>query len=417
MGLWNSFTSAISGVPAFGKRITGGGAYLSDDELEKEKALQNKIQDALAGIDAVPLGKATKAATKSAADFLLGAAVKLNNNVISPYITRPAATLGLLTDLASPLYKKGKYEEGFQFGDIKAAYNRSAKVSTFQALTKSDLTPISGISALVLPAGGIDMNKVDLWNDESIKQNFVDNAVGRWYTGIGDFFVGNKVLGIAGKVTGAGVKAAAKPAGLYTKGKAVDNFGNEASEGILYAKTNGTQGRQTVSGSHMVTLAETKDWGTITDLVTRYSTNERLIPLIHEASDADVVKDIILADKGNLAALERLSQVDSHKLFIAGDVQSQLANKFIQTGQVYIPEGAAVPRLQKAFDDAINADPQFKKLKDAFFDENYKLTPGGKAYMPIEPTIGTGVVIRAGETLRLPFGVLPLGSLPRGGRH
>jgi hypothetical protein len=400
MGLWNSFTSAISGVPAFGKRITGGGAYLSDDELAKEKALQNKVQDALAGIDAVPLGKAAKAATKSAADFLLGAAVKLNNNVISPYITRPAATLGLLTDLASPLYKKGKYEEGFQFGDIKAAYNRSAKVSTFQALTKSDLTPISGISALVLPAGGIDMNKVDLWNDESIKQNFVDNAVGRWYTGIGDFFVGNKVLGIAGKVTGAGVKAAAKPAGLYTKGKAVDNFGNEASEGVLYAKTNGTQGRQTVSGSHMVTLAETKDWGTITDLVTRYSTNERLIPLIHEASDADVVKDIILADKGNLAALERLSQVDSHKLFIAGDVQSQLANKFIQTGQVYIPEGAAVPRLQKAFDDAINADPQFKKLKDAFFDENYKLTPGGKAYMPIEPTIGTGVVIRAGETLR-----------------
>lgn len=398
MGLWNSFTSAISGVPAFGKRI--GGATLTDEEIEKEQALRNNVQEALAELDKNPLTAAGKAVTKSAADLLLGAAVKLNNNVISPYITRPAATLGLLTDIASPLYKKGQYEEGFQFSDIKAAYNRSAKVSTFQALTKSDLTPIAGISGLVLKTGGIDINKVDLWNDESIKQNFVENNVGRWYTGIGDFIVGNKVIGLAGKATSIGVKAAAKPAGLYTKGKAVDDFAIEAKEGVLFAKTNGAQGRQTVSGSQMVTLAESKDWGTITDLVTRYSTNERLIPLIHEATDADTVADIILADKGNLAALERLATTDSHKLFIAGNVEAQLANKFIQNGEVYIPEGAAVPRLQKAFDDAINADPQFKKLKDAFFDENYSLTPGGKAYMPIEPIVGTGAVIKVGKAVR-----------------
>jgi hypothetical protein len=400
MSLWNSFTSAISGLPVFGKRVTGGGAYLSDEELEKEKALQDSVKSALDALDSTPVTKATKAATKSAADLLLGAAVKLNNNVISPYITRPIATIGLLTDVASPLYRKGQFEEGFQFSDIKAAYNRSAKVSTFQALTKSDLTPIAGLSEIILATGGIDPKKVDLWNDESIRQNYVDNAVGRWYTGIGDFFVGNKVLGMAGKLTGVGVKAVAKPAGLYTKNKAVDDFANEASEGVTFAKTNGAQGRQTVSGSHMVTMAESKDWGTITDLVTRYSTNEKLIPLIHETTDADVVKDIILADKGNIAALERLASTESHKLFIAGDVQSQLANKFIQTGQVYIPEGAAVPRLQKAFDDAINADPQFKKLKDAFFDENYNLTPGGKAYMPIEPVAGANLVIKAGQTVR-----------------
>lgn len=400
MSWWNSFTSAISGVPAFGKRITGGGAYLSDEEIAKEKALQESVQGALDELDRNPVTKVGKAATKSAADFLLGAAVKLNNNVISPYMTRPAATLGLLTDLASPLYQKGQYEEGFQFSDIKAAYNRSAKVSTMQALTKSDLTPLAGLSEIILSTGNIDPKKVDLWNDESIKQNYVDNAVGRWYTGIGDFLLGNKVIGLSGKAIGVGAKTVAKPAGLYTKEKAVDDFAQEAADGVLYAKTNGAQGRQTVSGSHMVTLAESKDWGTITDLVTRYSTNEKLIPLIHEASDADVVKDIILADKGNLAALDRLSKTDSHKLFIAGDVQSQFANKFIQTGQVYIPEGAAVPRLQKAFDDAINADPQFKKLKDAFFDENYNLTPGGKAYMPIEPVAGAGLVVKAGNALR-----------------
>ena len=403
MSAWNKFTSAISGIPVFGKRITGGGAYLSDEELKKEQALHNTLKGALAELDIAsnPVASAAKNVTKQAADFLLAGAVKLNNNVISPYITRPASTLGLLTDIQSPLYKKGQYEEGFQFSDIKAAYNRSAKVSTFQALTKSELTPISLLSSMVLPAGGIDMNKVDLWNDESIKKNFVDNAVGRWYTGIGDFVVGNKVFGVAGKVVGATTKAAVlKPAGLYTKGKTIENLAADMETGITYAKTAGAQGTQTVSGSHMVALAETRDWGTVEDLVTKYSTNEKLIPLIREASDADAVKDIILADKGDIAALERLAATDSHKLFVAGNVQAQLQNKFIQTGQVYLPEGAAVPRLQKAFDDAINADPQFKKLKDAFFDEDYSLTPGGKAYMPLEPKIGTNLVVKAQEKIR-----------------
>lgn len=402
MSLWNSFTNAISGVPAFGKRITGGGAGLSEEELAKEQALHDTVQNAL-NSPALnnPIGKAAKAATKSAGDLLLGAAVRLNNNVLSPYVTRPVSTLGLLTDKSSPLYQKGTYEEGFQFSDIKAAYDRSAKVSTFQALTKSNLTPISALSSVVLKSGGIDMKKIDLWNDESIKQNFVDNNIGRWYTGIGDFIVGNKVLGIAGKLTGAIAKTAIlKPAGLYTKGKTVEDFAKEASDGVLYAKSNGAEGRQTVAGSHMVAMAESKDWGTITDLVTTYSTNEKLIPLIHDTSDANVVKDIILADKGNLDALQRLSETDSHKLFIAGDVQSQLANKFIQTGKVAQPEGAAVPRLQKAFDDAINADPQFKKLKDAFFDENYNLTPGAKDYMPMEVKYGKDAFIKTEEALR-----------------
>lgn len=402
MSAWNKFTSAISGIPVLGKRITGGGAYLSDEELAKERALNDTVKGALAELDLMsnPATKLAKDVTKQAADFLLAGAVKLNNNVISPYITRPASTLGLLTDIQSPLYKKGQYEEGFQFSDIKAAYNRSAKVSTFQALTKSELTPISLLSSMVLPAGGIDMNKVDLWNDESIQQNFVDNAVGRWFTGIGDFVVGNKVFGVAGKVVGATAKAGAKPLGLYTKGKTVESLATDMENGITFAKTAGAQGTQTVSGSHMVTLAESRDWGVVEDLVSKYSTNEKLIPLIREASDADAVKDIILADKGNVAALERLAATDSHKLFIAGNVQAQLQNKFIQTGVVALPEGAAVPRLQKAFDDAINADPQFKKLKDAFFDEDYSLTPGGKAYMPLEPIVGTNLIIKGEEKIR-----------------
>lgn len=405
MALWDSFTSVINGLgPAF-KRLTGGGSYLSPEEQQKEQALHNIVKDGLQNIDNVGnhliTYKAAKKAIKGVGDKLLQGAVALNQEVLSPYIFRPVSTVALLTDSNSPLYKKGQYEQGFQFSDIKAAYNRSASVSAFQALTKSDITPISGLAQMILPAGKIDLNKVDLWNDESIKQNFVDNAVGRWFTGIGDFVIGNKVLGVAGKVAKVGViKGVAKPLGLSTAGKTIEDLATDMENGINYAKSNGAVGIQTVTGSHMVTLAESKDWGTVTDLVTKYSTNEKLIPLIHDATDANAVKDLILADKGNFAAMERLAKTQPDKLFDMSDTAAQLQSKYLKTGSSYLPEGAAVPRLKAAYDAAIDANPQFVKIRDAFFDSDYNVKIGGKAYMPIEPTVGRSALIKAGQTVR-----------------
>ena len=402
MSLWDSFRSTL-GVGI--KKVTGGGSYLNEEEQKKEEELTSTIRSALdnvnKGIEQIPGNKIAKAATKSTADLLLKAAVQFNNKIYSPLISRPISTLGLVTDLDSPLYKKGQYEEGFQFSDISAAYNRSKKVSAMQALTKSSLIPlINPVSQLVLSTGKIDLKTVDLWNDESIKQNFVDNAVGRWYTGIGDFVVGNKGIGAAGKIVGTGVKAAAKPAGLYTKGKSVDELATDMENGILYASTNGAAGAQTVSGSHAVLLAESKDWGIIEDLVTKYSTNEKLIPIIRDTTDASTVKDILLADKGNLDALGRLAGTASHKLFDMADVKSQIRTKALQDGQVPMPTGISAERIRKAFNDAIDEDPQFTKIRDAFFDEKGDLTYGAKEFMPIEPAIGAAVLIKGQEKLR-----------------
>ena len=404
MAWWNDFTTTISAIPTALKRLTGGGNYLSDEERAKEEALHNTVKDSLRTIDSglsnLPGFGVGKKVVKGVGDKLLQGAVTLNQEVLSPYIFRPISTAALLTDFQSPLYKKGQYEEGFQFEDVKAAYNRSATATAFQALTMSDLTPISGLAAVVLPLGGIDVDKIDLWNDESIKQNYVDNAVGRWFTGIGDFAVGNAGIIGAGKLIGAVARPVGTKAGIYTKRKTVDQLELDMDNGINYASTNGVTGSQTISGNHMVVLAESKDWGTITNLVTKYSTNEKLIPLIHEATDAKAVKDLILADKGNVAALERLSVTAPDKLFDLSNTQAQLQNKFLQTGQTYIPEGAAVPRLKSAFEAAIANDAQFVKIRDAFFDPDYSLTPGGKLYNPMEPIIGTGVAIKVGESIR-----------------
>ena len=408
MSWWDSFTSSISNpIPTLGavaKKLTGGGSFLNEEERKREETFTANVRGALDSvtktIDAVTPDVA-KAAVKETADLLLKGAVQFNNKIYSPLISRPISTVALLTDTTSPLYKKGQFEEGFQFQDIKSAYNRSAKVSAMQALTKSTLIPIiNPLSQIVLSAGKIDLNEVNLWNDESIKKNFVDNAVGRWFTGIGDFVVGNKGIGVAGKLAGIGVKAAAKPAGLYTKGKTVDALGADMETGILFAKTNGLQGSQTVSGSHVLLLANTKDWNVVTDLVTKYSTNEKLIPLIREATDADAVKDLLLADKGNIPALERLAATASDKLFDMADVKSQIKNQIIQDGSIPYPTGLAAERLKKVFDDAINSDPQFKKIKDAFFDADYNQIVGAKQFMPLEPVVGASTLIKAQEKVR-----------------
>ena len=405
MPTWSDFTSAMSTAKAVGTSITGGGKTLTEDERIKEQALHNTVKDALANADKaiskIPGAGIAKNAAAKTGDLLLRGAVALNDKILSPYIFRPLSTAALLADSSSPLYKKGEYEDGFQFNDIKAAYNRSAKVSTMQALTKSDLIPfIKPLSASILANGKIDLDNVDLWNDKSIQKNYVDNTVGRWFTGIGDFVIGNAALGGVGKVAGIGAKAAGAKAGLYTAKKTVEDLAKDMDSGIQYAATNGKAGAQTVSGSHMVILADSKDYGTISDIVTKYSTNSKLIDLIHDASTPTAVKDLILADKGDLNAMGRLATTAPDDLFELSDTASQLQAKAILTGNPYIPEGAAVARLKTAYDAAIAKNPQFAKIREAFFNEDFKLTPGGKAYMPIEPKMGMSTYIKGQETLR-----------------
>ena len=406
MSWWDSFTSSISSsistIGAVGKNITGGGPQLNEDEKKRADKFTADVKEALAATDkalnADPTYKYKKAALKSTADILLRyVAVPFVDKIYSP-LMRGIGTGAILADLSdkNQLYiPGGQFEEGFQFSDIKAAWNRTEKVSAAQAITKSILmVPVIGsYASWGLDKGGVDTYEVDLWSDESLKENFTDNAVGRWFTGIGDFFVGAKGLNVAGKVAKTAVKAAAKPAGLYTKGKAVETLATDMETGILHASTNGAQGAQTVSGSQVLLLAQTKDWSIIEDIVTKYSTNEKLIPIIREASDANAVKDLLLADKGNIAAMQRLATgTASHHLFDIADVKSQLRNKMIEQGRVYLPSKASAERLSKVFDDAIKSDPQFVKIKNALFDDAGDITFGGKSYMPIEPIFGASVL-------------------------
>jgi hypothetical protein len=402
MSLWSSFTSAISNkvvkpVTSFGKDFLSGNLepIIAAPKAGTEEELKSRVQSGLRSVNQFGIN-----AAESSADLLLRAATELNNRVISPLVTRPMSTIALLTDPDSPLYKKGQYDEGFQFSDIGAAYKRSARVSTGQALTKSVLSPVGQIGYIT----GLT-NEIDLWDDENIQRNFSDNIVGKYFTGVTDLVVGGigvtKAFGVAGKIGKSGLNHA----GVTTRARTVEQFKQDIQTGFDYADNLG--GRQTVAATHMMQMADSKNLAEIDDLVQLYSNNERLSSVILGTTKKEVVKDLILADKGDIEALARLAETNADDLFTIGGVANQLQANYLQTGKVFIPEGPSVDRLKKAFDQAVSKDARMVELRKTFFDESDQLRVLGKTdYFPVEPKLPglpgvTEAYIKAESALRL----------------
>ena len=331
-------------------------------------------------------------------DLVLKAGVKLHDEAISPYVTRPISTLGLLTDVDSPLYSPGEFEKGFQVRDLKTAYNRSEKVSLGQAFTKSDLTPIKDVADIVFDKGGIDLDNIDLWDDNDIQAAFVDNNVGKYFTGTLDFVGAN--VGIAGAfgAISKGGKFATKKIGYTTRNVSVNQLEKDIDDGLAFA-TGIANGRQTYRGDLINKLAQSTDANFTIRTLKKFTNNEDLIGPVLRATNPDTVKDLILADKGYLPALDRLSKNAPADLYEIGNVNAIIKNKIVETGTIPEFTENAWSRLNAAFDDAINRVPEYKQIKDALLDPARGVPRMmGKDYSPIEPkfALGTKAAISVG---------------------
>jgi len=406
VSLWNSFLDNIAKPvgEAFvtGVKQTGGmlanviaspsaavsqtvlpaAVNIGTSKILSEKGLTEAAQ---AGIKANLAYEVNKAAISN--DLMLKAAVAVEEKVISPLLTRPISTVSLLTDTDSPLYTKKKYEKGFQLNDIARAYKRSEDVSAFVALTQSDLLPgLKSVSNIVFKAGGIEVDKIDLWDDQNLEKNFSENAVGRYFTGPGDFLVSNlAIIGAGGLISKAG-RAAARASGMSTKGKTLQQFENEVDEGLHFINSAGLQGKQSVSATEINQMAASQDVTLISEFVARNSNNDRLITLIQKTEDPALVKDYILADKGYLPALDRLSRNNPSDLAELGDFPGYIRSKNLIDNDVYQPEGVAVERIRLAFEDSIKKNPEHQEIYDAFMSPSGTPLSFGKTdVFPMEP--------------------------------
>ena len=393
----NVISDAASGVATTAKGAAGSVAGISTGQKGKaqpltEKALTSQAQKAIADNSVYVQGKATQTG-----DMLLKAAAFVEEEAISPYITRPISTLALVTDPESPLYAPGKYEKGFQLSDIRNAYNRSERISMGVALTQSDLIPgFKELSNEVLYAGGIDIANVNLWDDQNVQKNFSDNVVGRYFTGLTDFVAGNAVLAGAGKVVSTAGKLAIKSAGLSAKGSTLAKFEQDANDGILHIVTNGERGTLTNTAQELNQVAESKDINLISGFVQKYSNNERLIPLLQDTTDPAMVRDYLLADKGYLPALERLATKAPDDLAELADLPGYIRSRNLLNDDVYQPVGDALPRIKAAFESAIKKNPEHAKIYQAFLDADGQIKSMGKTdVFPLEPKFATEKISKA----------------------
>jgi len=434
MSLWNDFLDNIA--KPVGRTITEGAKFWADTITgnigSPSQAIGNIVIPAAVEIgtskqlSALGLQESAQQAIKenlkysvkeqaASNDIVLKAGVKLHDEVISPYITRPISTAALLTDPESPLYQPGEFEKGFQLTDLKRAYNRSEKVTLGQALTKSDLNLIKPISDIILKSGGINIDQIDLWDDNDIQAAFKDNIVGQYFTGTTDFIVGNVAIGGAFGVVSKAGKLAARGAGLSTKGRAITEFEIDINDGIAFEqKLNG--GRQTVSGDLIVRLANSTDANYVTTTLGKFTNNENLLGPVLRAKDPATVRDLILADKGYLPALDRLSKNAPADLFEIADVNTYTRNHYVETGRLPEFNEAGWQRMNAAFDDAINRVPEYRQIKDALLDPEYGISlKMGKDYFPVEPkfALGKTTAIKVGQIQQRILGGSVNGPLTR----
>lgn len=383
-------SQAVSNIVLPAATQIGTSKFLSEQNLSE--SVQQQIKENLAY-------EVNKSAASN--DLMLKAAIAAEEKVISPFITRPISTYGLISDFDSPLYAPGKYEKGFQFNDIKRAYKRSDEVSSFVALTQSDLmSGLKSTSNLVFKAGGIDVDKIDLWDDQNLEKNFSENIVGRYYTGTGDFIVGNLAIAGAGKVVSTLGKVGLRKAGLYTKGKTLQDFETEVDEGLQYVNSKGLSGKQSVAAEEINQVANSTDVALISNFVSKISNNDRLITLIQKAEDPALVKDYILADKGYLPALDRLSRKSPSDLAELGDLPGYIRAKNLLEGDTYQPKGPAVERIKLAFEDAIKKNPEYQEVYDAFMSpKGTPLSFGKTDVFPMEPVFAKNVFAKGKTTL------------------
>lgn len=408
MSLWNSFLDNIA--KPFGNAIVGGiedwkntltGSIGSPGQAIGNIVIPAAVEMGVSKqLSASGLEQSAQQAIKeqlkysvknqsASNDLVLKFGVALHDEVISPLVTRPLSSLALLTDFDSPLYTAKEFEKGFQATDLTRAYKRSEKVSVFQSITKSDLTPIKDVSNIVFSLGGINLDDVDLYNDDDVQAAFVDNIVGRYYTGVGDFFTSNAAIAGVFGLAAKGGRATATKVGLSSRNVALVEFEKNINDGIAFET--GLGGRQTVIGNLIVKLANSVDANYITKVVNKFTNNEALPGLILRAKSPQTVADLILADKGYLPALDRLSKNSPSDLVNIGGVNNLIKNYVVETGKIPEFNETSWSRLNAAFDDEITRVPEYKQIKNALLDVETGIPlKMGKDYTPIEPKFKLG---------------------------
>ena len=371
--------------PTIRARAAGVPADVVTAQAKQAQAAQTQKQiEANAGLGAGPIGVALGA---SEAAWSYG-------------VARPTATGNLLLNPQSPLYKDSVIEQGtpdkvervrtqkgFQWDDVRQAWNRSEQVTTTQAAVANPIVQaIPGLDVLTA-IGGIDA--YDPWSvyDMSRAQ---DNPYYRFITGGGDLAL-QIAVPTATKITRL---AAIERAGLSTTVKSVKDLDDMTQDWAYhkeYEATGGVSGHRTTFGMAVDELArETRESKIRTNSFVGTANGidkGAMANIISKTTDKDTLANLLLASRGDNVAMKNLMDAAPDHVWTLSDMDSIVQNAWIN-GTRFAPEGEALVRVNQIFDSAIARDEYFTNVRDMFVrgvggEVDGKLVPiVGSMWMP-----------------------------------
>jgi hypothetical protein len=355
---------------------------------------------------------------------------------VDDFVSRPLSFGLQATTLSNPLYR-----DGISMSDFEDMWNASAFLSPGRAAMTRMFSPGTLEGNIINTFAGNEGN----WNElsfspgsdynpytmgEDVTEQVWDNsALGTIGSGAVDF----AWQLAAGKGIGAVASGAKRAAGLSTSINGVrdlQKLNNTLTDHVRYTQTEGAEGAFSELGTGVMEIAQTKEFwkiysspwlGRMSSLGSR--NRMALSKLLADVDDPYLVKDILLADRGDYAAIGRLMQQAPDHVWTMTDMSASLRAKFIEGGQYYPSESEAA-LIRQVFDSNLARDEFYSAAKGLFLNtgEDGLISNVGRGadFVPMQGVAGRAqkwlynaeMATRIGEEGR--FVDIPLGVLGSG---
>lgn len=348
-------------------------------------------------------------------------------------LSRPLSTAFQASTASNPLYR-----DGVQLSDFQQMWAASEYLSPGRAAMTKFFSPGTLEGNLIGAMAGNEGN----WNElsfapgssydpyalgaEGTEEAWDSSALGTIGSGVTDF-----AWQIAwGKGIGVGAAAAKRAAGLSTSVRGVRDLqalNNTLDQHLRYVDTAGAEGKWSPLGQGIEDIANTRNFADIysSPWLGRWTTagsknRTQLAYVLEGIDDPRLVKDVLLADRGDYAAIGRLFQQAPDHVWTLTNMNSTLRAKFIEGGQYHFtPDEAAMVR--QVFDSAVQRDEFYTAVRDMFMQSDadglFSNVARGATFKPMDGVAGRAqkwlydneMILRTGQTDR--WIARPLGTI------
>jgi hypothetical protein len=332
-------------------------------------------------------------------------------------VARPLSTGVLLSD--ERLYQEGVIEQlneeggtevvktlpGFQWDDVRQAWNRSEDVSFGQAATYSLAKTLTEYNIPVVSEAieEANLNAYDPWSVSDMAdaiENPYFNALS------GGLDIGTQIF-VPPAIKAARL-ASVNKLGLRSQIKSGDDLAEVKAEYLAYKEwkdTDRNSGSNTTIGAYVAEAAQETNPSILRNspIVANSSGVDKgnLAGILAKTTDEDTIANIYLANMGDVDAIRNLADAAPDHVWALADMNSMITANSID-GVRFRPKGEELIRVNQIFDSAINRDEYFINLRDSFttrVGDDVVVRGPGSTWMPSKSMLVEKVRMGRGKSV------------------